>query len=105
MAGERVRGIAAWAAPRPKQEPAKESRMRKLLIAVAASLFALGACKTFDPFTGEEKYSSTTKGAAIGAGAGAVIGAISGSDAQDRRKRGLIGAGGGWAARGRESGA
>jgi outer membrane protein OmpA-like peptidoglycan-associated protein len=67
--------------------------MRKLLIAVAASLFALSACKTFDPFTGEEKYSSTTKGAAIGAGAGAVIGAISGKDAQDRRKRALIGAG------------
>ena len=67
--------------------------MRKLLIAVAASALALGACKTIDPFTGEEKYGSTTKGAAIGAGAGAVIGAISGKDAQDRRKRALIGAG------------
>jgi len=67
--------------------------MRKFLIAIAASTFALGACKTIDPFTGEEKYSSTTKGAAIGAGAGAVIGAISGKDAQDRRKRALIGAG------------
>lgn len=67
--------------------------MRKLLIAVAASVFVLGACKTIDPFTGEEKYGSTTKGAAIGAGAGAVIGAISGKDAQDRKKRALIGAG------------
>ena len=67
--------------------------MRKLLIAVAASTLVLGACKTIDPFTGEEKYGSTTKGAAIGAGAGAVIGAISGKDAQDRRKRALIGAG------------
>ena len=67
--------------------------MRKLLIAVAASALLLGACKTIDPFTGEEKYGSTTKGAAIGAGAGAVIGAISGKDAQDRRKRALIGAG------------
>ena len=67
--------------------------MRKLLIAVAASALALGACKTIDPFTGEEKYGATTKGAAIGAGAGAVIGAISGKDAQDRRKRALIGAG------------
>lgn len=67
--------------------------MRKLLIAVAASALVLGACKTMDPFTGEEKYGSTTKGAAIGAGAGAVIGAISGKDAQDRRKRALIGAG------------
>lgn len=67
--------------------------MRKLLIAVAATALVLGACKTMDPFTGEEKYGSTTKGAAIGAGAGAVIGAISGKDAQDRRKRALIGAG------------
>ena len=67
--------------------------MRKLLIAVAASALVLGACKTIDPFTGEEKYGSTTKGAAIGAGAGAVIGAISGKDAQDRKKRALIGAG------------
>ena len=67
--------------------------MRKLLIAVAASAFVLGACKTIDPFTGEEKYGSTTKGAAIGAGAGAVIGAISGKDAQERKKRALIGAG------------
>ena len=67
--------------------------MRRLLIAVAASTLVLGACKTLDPFTGEEKYSSTTKGAAIGAGAGAVVGAISGKDAQDRRKRALIGAG------------
>jgi outer membrane protein OmpA-like peptidoglycan-associated protein len=67
--------------------------MRKLLIAVTASALVLGACKTLDPFTGEEKYGSTTKGAVIGAGAGAVIGAISGKDAQDRRKRALIGAG------------
>jgi outer membrane protein OmpA-like peptidoglycan-associated protein len=67
--------------------------MRKLLIAIAASALVLGACKTIDPFTGEEKYGSTTKGAAIGAGAGAVIGAISGKDAQDRKKRALIGAG------------
>jgi outer membrane protein OmpA-like peptidoglycan-associated protein len=66
---------------------------RGLVVAAAATLLALGACKTIDPFTGEEKVGSTTKGAVIGAGAGAVIGAISGSDAQERKKRALIGAG------------
>jgi hypothetical protein len=81
--------IPALPAPPPKQEPAKESRMRKFLIAVAASALALGACKTIDPFTGEEKYGSTTKGAVIGAGAGAVIGAVS---SRDKLKGGLIGA-------------
>jgi len=67
--------------------------MKRVVTVVTVAVLALGACKTFDPFTGEEKYGSTTKGAAIGAGAGAVIGAISGKDAQERRKRALIGAG------------
>jgi outer membrane protein OmpA-like peptidoglycan-associated protein len=58
-----------------------------------ASVVVLGACKTTDPYTGEEKISSTSKGAGIGAIAGAVIGALSGGDAQERRKRALIGAG------------
>ena len=62
-------------------------------IALAATILALGACKTTDPYTGEEKYSSTTKGAAIGAAAGAVVGALSGDDARERRKRAMIGAG------------
>ncbi len=67
--------------------------MKKFVAVITVAALALGACKTLDPFTGEEKYNSTTKGAAIGAGAGAVIGAISGKDAQERRKRALIGAG------------
>lgn len=66
--------------------------MRGLLLAVTAAVL-VGACKTIDPYTREEKVSSATKGAAIGAAGGAVIGAISGSDAQERRKRALIGAG------------
>ena len=67
--------------------------MKRFVAVIAVAVLALAACKTLDPFTGEEKYSSTSKGAAIGAGAGAVIGAISGKDAQERRKRALIGAG------------
>lgn len=66
---------------------------RSFIVAAAASLLALGACQTIDPFTGESKVSSTVKGGAIGAAGGAVIGAISGKDAQERRKRALIGAG------------
>ncbi|MEQ1880771.1 MAG: OmpA family protein [Burkholderiales bacterium] len=66
---------------------------RSLTIFSLASILLLGACKTIDPYTGEEKTSSATKGAGIGAIAGAVIGALSGGDAQERRKRALIGAG------------
>lgn len=71
----------------------KSSFHRGFVIVAAAGLLALGGCQTTDPFTGEKKVSSTTKGAAIGAAGGAVIGAISGKDAQERRKRALIGAG------------
>lgn len=67
--------------------------MSKLVAVATMAVLVLGACKTFDPYTGEEKYNSTTKGAAIGAAAGAVVGAISGDDARERRKRALIGAG------------
>ena len=67
--------------------------MKRIFAAVTVAALALGACKTTDPYTGEEKYNATTKGAAIGAAAGAVVGAISGNDARERRKRALIGAG------------
>lgn len=50
-------------------------------------------CKTLDPYTREEKTSSATKGALIGAAAGAVVGLISGDDAVERRQHALIGAG------------
>lgn len=67
--------------------------MKRFVASVTVAAVVLGACKTLDPYTGEEKYNSTTKGAAIGAAAGAVVGAISGDDARERRKRALIGAG------------
>ena len=64
------------------------------LIATATALTVLvGACTTLDPYTREEKTSSATKGALIGAAAGAVVGLISGDDAVERRQRALIGAG------------
>ncbi|MEM9989054.1 MAG: OmpA family protein [Pseudomonadota bacterium] len=56
--------------------------MKKLMIAFVAlaTPFALSACTTTDPYTGEQKTSNTAKGAVIGALGGAAIGAIAGDD-------------------------
>jgi outer membrane protein OmpA-like peptidoglycan-associated protein len=54
----------------------------------------LGGCMTYDPYTGEEKTSSATKGSIIGALGGAAIGAAT-SSKSDRGKGALIGAAGG----------
>jgi outer membrane protein OmpA-like peptidoglycan-associated protein len=60
-----------------------------------ATLLALNlaGCYTYDPYTGEKKVSDTTKGAGIGAAAGAVIGLLTGGDAAAHRKNALIAAG------------
>lgn len=58
-----------------------------------AVLLLATACTTTNPFTGEKQVSKTTKGAAIGAGAGAVVGWISGDNSKERKRRALIGAG------------
>ncbi|MBL4761922.1 MAG: OmpA family protein [Gammaproteobacteria bacterium] len=48
--------------------------MKRLLVILATiSLLTLSACKTFDPYTGDEKTSNTAKGAGIGAGIAAVV--------------------------------
>lgn len=60
---------------------------------VIAGALSLAACTTTDPYTGEEKTSRGTWGAAIGAGAGAIVGLATGSDAEQRRRRALRGAG------------
>jgi outer membrane protein OmpA-like peptidoglycan-associated protein len=67
------------------------SMQRLVLAAVAVTLVA--GCQTVDPYTGETKTASATKGAAIGAGAGALLGILTGDDSKERRKRALIGAG------------
>jgi len=64
----------------------------RVLIVIGAAVLASG-CETLDPYTGESQMSKTTKGALIGAAAGAVVGLASGDDAVDRRQRALIGAG------------
>jgi len=65
----------------------------RILVPSLVLVLSIPACKTIDPYTGEEKVSNTTKAAAIGAAAGAVVGAVSGDDSQERKKRILIGAG------------
>jgi outer membrane protein OmpA-like peptidoglycan-associated protein len=52
----------------------------------------IAGCTT-NPFTGEKQVSKTAKGATIGALGGAAIGALTGDDSRERRKRALIGAG------------
>jgi outer membrane protein OmpA-like peptidoglycan-associated protein len=61
------------------------------IVAVIAA--TLGGCYTMDPYTNERKVSKTTKGAAIGAAAGAVVGMLTGGDSRAHRKNALIGAG------------
>lgn len=62
-------------------------------ITVLTAVIMIAGCSTFDPYTGEEQTSKATKGALIGAAAGAVVGLVSGDDAVERRQRALIGAG------------
>lgn len=70
--------------------------MRKTVIAICAvSALVLSGCQTFDPYTGEQKTSATTKGAGIGAGVGAVLGYLANKneDSRTRNKRILATAG------------
>ncbi|WP_414674396.1 OmpA family protein [Marinobacter sp.] len=65
--------------------------MKKIILALAFSTLTLGGCMTYDPYTGEEKTSSATKGSIIGAIGGAAVGAAT-SSKSDRGKGALIGA-------------
>ncbi len=69
------------------------TRSHKIVLALTVFAVFASACETLDPYTREEKTSKATKGALIGAAAGAVVGLISGDDAVERRQRALIGAG------------
>ncbi len=64
----------------------------RALVIIGVAVTATG-CETLNPYTGEEQMSKTTKGALIGAAAGAAVGLASGDDALERRQRALIGAG------------
>lgn len=67
----------------------------KLTMLVLGISLALAGCQSVDPYTGAQKTSNTTKGAAIGAGVGAAIGLITGDSSSERKRRALILAGAG----------
>ena len=69
------------------------TRSPRLILGLTLFAVFVSGCETLDPYTREEKTSKATKGALIGAAAGAVVGLISGDDAVERRQRALIGAG------------
>ncbi len=62
-----------------------------LIVAVVAGI--VSGCTTTNAYTGDKQVSKTVKGAGIGAFAGAALGALTGDNGKDRRKRALIGAG------------
>jgi len=65
--------------------------VKKTILAFAIATTGLTGCMTYDPYTGEEKVSSATKGSVIGAIGGAAVGAAT-SSSSDRGKGALIGA-------------
>jgi len=68
-------------------------KINALGVAVLGAAIVLSGCETLDAYTGEAETSKATKGALIGAAAGAVVGLVSGKDAVERRRKALIGAG------------
>lgn len=68
---------------------------KAVLCLVVVGIAALPACTTYDAYTGEQKTSSTAKGAGIGAGIGAVTAYLRNRDSssKDRRSRMLKAAG------------
>jgi outer membrane protein OmpA-like peptidoglycan-associated protein len=71
----------------------KSSNLVRATLLVVAAAFTVAGCQTTDAYTGDRKVNNTTKGAGIGALAGAVLGAATGDNSKERRERALIGAG------------
>ena len=69
--------------------------MNKLIMFSLVSLMTLNGCTTFDPYTGEEKTSSTAKGAGIGAGSALLLSYMANRNksSSERNKRMLRDAG------------
>ena len=66
--------------------------MRTLMISImTASFLLVSGCQTFDAYTGEQKTSSTAKGAGIGAGIGAVLGYLTNrKESSKKRKKAIL---------------
>ena len=60
---------------------------RLAILLIFVSIISLAGCETFDAYTGEKKTSATTKGAAIGAGVGAVLGYLQNKDESSKTKQ------------------
>ena len=69
------------------------NQAKTLILLVLGTVVFLSGCETLNPYTQESEMSKATKGALIGAAAGAVVGLASGDDAVERRQHALIGAG------------
>ncbi len=68
--------------------------MKRIASLMLASTMMVAACQTVDPYTRETKISNTTKGAALGALGGAVLGALTNtSDGKQTARNAMIGAG------------
>lgn len=68
--------------------------MRSSLLVAAVASLSLAACSTVNPYTGQQQLSNTAGGSLIGAGTGAVAGAIVGTaTGADPRVAALLGAG------------
>ncbi len=68
-------------------------RTLRRVFAWVGIVFVAAGCETLDPYTQETQPSNATKGALIGAAAGAAVGLMTGDDAVERRQHALIGAG------------
>lgn len=65
--------------------------MKTLMISImTASFLLLSGCQTFDAYTGEQKTSSTAKGAGIGAGIGAVLGYLTNRKESSKKRKEAI---------------
>jgi outer membrane protein OmpA-like peptidoglycan-associated protein len=76
-----------------KEDCMKTSTLVRSSLLVIVAALATAGCQTTDAYTGEKKVNNASKGAGIGALAGAVIGAATGDNSKERRERALIGAG------------
>ena len=68
------------------------NQLSRISIMLLVAVLVTG-CETINPYTGETQTSKATKGALIGAAAGAAVGLVSGDNAVERRQHALIGAG------------
>jgi len=68
--------------------------IKKLMVLALGASMMLAGCQTVDPYTGEQKTSTASKGAIFGALGGAAIGALTNtSSGKQAAKNALLGAG------------